>query len=106
MDLCFGTAMPHRTEQPRIDSSEPCQRPGIKPIIFSTTLADQSPVTRVGYDPLLPKLGHRRLSQGECVPLSKAIRLRGILLNTSSIPFGVVGSSCSKITSPASFRMQ
>jgi len=53
-----------------------------------------------------PSCASCRLNQGECVPVSSAIRLRGILLNTSSIPFAVVGSSCSKITSPASFKMQ
>jgi hypothetical protein len=32
-----------------------------------------------------------RLIHGECVPVSSAIRLRGILLNACSIPFAVVG---------------
>jgi glyoxylase-like metal-dependent hydrolase (beta-lactamase superfamily II) len=47
-----------------------------------------------------------RLTQGECVPVSSAIRLRGILWKTSSIPFGVVARWCSPITSPDSFKMQ
>jgi hypothetical protein len=50
MDLRFGTAMAHWPQQSGIDSCEPYQRPGTQLIIFSTALADQSHVPRVGHD--------------------------------------------------------
>ena len=57
MDLCFGAAMSHRTQQAGIDSGEPCQRPGIELIVFSATLADQSHVARMGHDHFMSQLG-------------------------------------------------
>jgi hypothetical protein len=47
-----------------------------------------------------------RLTQGECIPVSSAIRLRGIPPNTSFIVFGVVLRRCSSTTSPDSFSTQ
>lgn len=47
-----------------------------------------------------------RLTQGECVPLSSATRLRGIFPKVCLIASGVVGSFCSKTTWPASSLTQ
>src|SRR4029077_8575010 len=47
-----------------------------------------------------------RLTQGECIPVSSAIRLRGIPPNASFMAFGVVPSFCSSSNSPASFSTQ
>jgi len=40
MDLRFGTAMSHRTQQFGIDSCQPCQRPGIEFIPDLTHLSE------------------------------------------------------------------
>src|SRR5271166_1022018 len=48
----------------------------------------------------------RRLTHGECIPVSSAIRLRGIVAKTPFIAFGVVPSFCSLRTSPASSSTQ
>jgi phytoene dehydrogenase-like protein len=42
----------------------------------------------------------------ECIPVSNAIRLRGMAPNTSRIAFGVVLSFCSRSTSPTSSSRQ
>ena len=47
-----------------------------------------------------------RLTHGECIPVSSAIRLRGIFPNTSFIAFGVVLSLYSSSTSPTSSSTQ
>jgi hypothetical protein len=57
MELRFGTAMAHGTEQAGVDCGQPCQRTGIQPIILPTTLADQSHVTRVGHNHFVTQLG-------------------------------------------------
>ena len=57
MDLRFGAAMSHRTQQAGIDSCQPCQRPGIELIIFSAALADQSHVPRMRHDHFVSQLG-------------------------------------------------
>src|ERR1019366_2973601 len=49
---------------------------------------------------------NNRLTQGECVPVSSAIRQRGIPPNTSFIAFGVVPNRCSSTTSPCSSNTQ
>src|SRR5438309_6649209 len=48
----------------------------------------------------------RRLTHGECMPVSSAIRLRGIPPNTSRRALGVVLSRCSSSTLPASSSTQ
>jgi Zn-dependent protease len=48
----------------------------------------------------------KRLIQGECVPISSAIRLRGIAPKTSSNPFAVVRTRCSNCICPASSSTQ
>ena len=55
-------------------------------------------LTALGYEVIV---GH---AQGECVPVSMAMRHRGILPNTCSIASGVVASLCSKTICPASFK--
>ena len=53
-----------------------------------------------------PNSLNNRLTQGECIPVSNAIRLLGISPNTSFIAFGVVPSLCSSSTSPPSSNTQ
>src|SRR5580692_9859566 len=47
-----------------------------------------------------------RLAHGECVPVSRAMRLCGILENVSFIASGVVGTFCSRMILPASSKTQ
>jgi len=49
---------PNRSQQAGIDSCYSCQRPGIELIIFSTTLANQSHVTRMSHDHFVAHLAH------------------------------------------------
>lgn len=42
--------MAHRPQQLRIDSGQPCQRPSIMSIIFSTALGDQLYFLRMGHE--------------------------------------------------------
>src|SRR5271157_123028 len=53
-----------------------------------------------------PNSLNSRLTHGECIPVSSAIRQRGIAAKTSFIAFGVVPSFCSLTTSPASSSTQ
>src|SRR5271157_3188703 len=53
-----------------------------------------------------PNSLNNRLTQGECIPVSSAMRLRGMPPNTSFIAFGVVLSFCSSTTSPCSSNTQ
>jgi hypothetical protein len=53
-----------------------------------------------------PNSLNHRLTHGECIPVSSAIRLRGILPNSSRIAFGVVLTFCSTPTSPVASRTQ
>jgi hypothetical protein len=57
MNLCFGTAMAHRTQQVRIDSGQPCQRSGVELVVFSATLSDQPHAARVSFDHFVTQLG-------------------------------------------------
>jgi len=47
-----------------------------------------------------------RLTQGECIPVSNAIRLCAMAPNTSRMAFGVVPSFCSRTISPVSSNTQ
>ena len=51
-----------------------------------------------------PSAVNNRLTHGECVPVSIAMRHRGRLPNTCFMASGVVASLCSKTISPASFK--
>ena len=51
-----------------------------------------------------PNSLNHRLTHGECIPVSSAIRLRGILPNRSRMAFGVVLTFCSTPTSPVASR--
>jgi hypothetical protein len=53
-----------------------------------------------------PNSLNNRLTQGECIPVSSAIWLRGMLPNTSFMAFGVVPTFCSSRTCPASSNTQ
>jgi hypothetical protein len=65
-----------------IDSRQPHQGPGIQTIVFLPTFPDQPHVARLRHDtPCLNSLNNR-LAQGECIPVSNAIRLRGMPPNT------------------------
>ena len=68
MELRLSAAMPHRTQQTRIDSGEPCQRPGIESIIFSATFADQPHVPRMRHDHFVPHLGQLPADPGRMRP--------------------------------------
>ena len=57
MDLRLGATMLHWTQQPRVDSGEPRQCPGIESIIFSATLPDQAHVARMSDDHFVPQPG-------------------------------------------------
>ena len=53
-----------------------------------------------------PNSLNHRLTHGDCIPVSSAIRLRGILPNSSRMAFGVVLTFCSTPTSPVASRTQ
>jgi hypothetical protein len=53
-----------------------------------------------------PNSLNNRLTQGECMPVSRAIRLCGIAPNTSFMVFGVALSLCSSRTLPAASSTQ
>ena len=53
-----------------------------------------------------PSSVNTRLTQGECVPVSIAMRLCGILRKVCFIVSGVVGSLSSRRISPASSKAQ
>ena len=53
-----------------------------------------------------PNSASSRLTQGECIPVSSATRLRGIPPNLSRRAFGVVLSFCSSTASPRSSSTQ
>jgi hypothetical protein len=50
------TAVPHRSQQLRIDSRQPGQRTGIVSIVFSTALGDQLHLLCMGHDHFVPQL--------------------------------------------------
>jgi len=56
MNLCFRAAMPHRPQQLRIDSGQPCQCPRIVAIIFSSALGDQIHLLRVRHEHFVSQL--------------------------------------------------
>jgi hypothetical protein len=58
-----------------------------------------------GVEPFLGSSPSKRLIHGECIPVSKATRLRGIPPNTSPRALAVVLTFCSSNTSPASSSM-
>src|SRR5262249_16142215 len=78
----------------------------LKTIIFSPALGDQAHLLSVPHDHFVPQRGQNRLTQGECVPVSIAMRHRGMLLNTCFMASGVVATLCPKTISPASFKTQ
>src|SRR5437870_1458103 len=49
-----------------------------------------------------PNMVNSRLTQGECVPVSRAMQLQGIFSHAGLIASEVVGSFCRRMTSPAS----
>ena len=57
MDLRFRAAMLHRTQQAGIDPRQPCQHPGVEPIIFSAAFPDQPHVPRMRHDHFMSQLG-------------------------------------------------
>src|ERR1700752_4439890 len=99
MGLCFCAPMLHRAEQTRIQPCQPCQHPGVEPVIFSTALPDQPHVPRMRHDHFMSQLGQLPSDPREWAPVSIATRLRGILPNTCWIAGFVVGSFCSTLTS-------
>jgi hypothetical protein len=100
--LRSGTAMLHRTQQLGIDARQPSQRPGIQPIVFLRLSPIKRTLRACATITSCPRSLNNRLPQGECIPVSNAMRQRNMLPNTSRIAFGVVLTSCSSSTSPAS----
>src|SRR5580704_1527656 len=66
----------------------------------------QPHVARMGHDHLVPDSLSNRLTHGECIPVTSAIRLRDIPPKNSFIAFGVVLIFCSNTIEPASSRTQ
>ena len=58
------------------------------------------------HDHFVPQFAQHPAIQGECIPVSSAIRQCGMLPNTSRIAFGVVLSFCSASTPPISSSRQ
>src|SRR5678815_4705234 len=104
--LRLRAAMFHRRQQLRIDPGQPRQGLRIDPII----LLSASPINRTlrawATITSCPNWLNNRLTQGECIPVSNAIRLRGTAPNTSFMAFGVVPSFCSRTIAPASSSTQ
>jgi len=92
--------MLHRTQQLRIDARQSRQGVGIDPIILAAALPDQTHVARMGHDGLASQADQQPLTHGECIPVSSAIRLRGILPNTARSAFGVVETFSSRSICP------
>jgi hypothetical protein len=104
--LRSGAAMFHRTQQLRIDSRQPRQRPRIQPIVLFRLSPIKRTLRACATITSCPNSLNNRLTQGECIPASSATRQRGIAPNTSRIAFGVVLSFCSSSTSPTSSSRQ
>src|SRR5215467_14954170 len=101
--LCQATACTLGRSDAR---SHPNLNWDLKTIIFSPALGDQAHLLSVPHDHFVPQRGQNRLTQGECVPVSIAMRHRGMLLNTCFMASGVVATLCPKTISPASFKTQ
>ena len=91
MDLRLGTAMAHRPQQLGIDSRQPCQCPRIVAISFRLLLVINSTFCACATISSCPNSVNSRLTHGECVPVSRAMRLRAIFPNVCFIASGVVG---------------
>src|SRR5438552_2043288 len=96
----------HRTQQLRIDPGQPSQRLGIESIILAPALSIKRTWRACATITSCPNSLSNRLTQGECIPVSNATRLRGMAPNTSFTAFGVVPSFCSRRISPASSNTQ
>ena len=97
--------MSHRTQQLGIDPGQPRQGLRIQSIILLPALPDLAHLracATITWGPTSPSV---RLAHGECIPVSRAIRLRGSLPNTSFIAFGVA-SFCSRSNCPAASKTQ
>jgi hypothetical protein len=75
-------------------------------VIFLSAFPDQSDIARVRHDYFMSDSVSIRLIHGECIPVSSAMRQRGIPPNTSRTAFGVVLSLCSRTIEPASSNTQ
>ena len=98
--------MPYRSQQLGIDSGQPRQCPRIVAIIFALCSWYRSiaPFVRAPRALRVPTQVNSRLTQGECVPVSIAMRLRGIFANVCFSASGAVGSFCSRMTWPPSSK--
>src|SRR5215813_11087913 len=104
--LRLRAAMLHRVQQLRIDPGQPRQCLRIRRSSFlrlspiSRTLRAFATITSC------PNLLSKRLIQGECVPISSAMRLPGIVPKTSCYAFALVRTRCSNWICPASSSTQ
>ena len=85
-----------------IDPGPPRQGLRIQPIVLPSALVARMRLTITS----CPNSVNNRLTQGECMPVSRAIRLRAIPPNTSFMALGVVPSFCSRTIAPASSSTQ
>src|SRR5262249_968469 len=98
--------MLHRSQQLGIDSRQPRQRSRSRRSSLRLLLVIKGSVWACPTISSCPSAVNNRLTQGECVPVSIAMRHRGMLPNTCFMASGVVASLCSKTISPASFKTQ
>jgi hypothetical protein len=91
--------MLYRAQQFGIDARQPRQRARIQAIIFAPALGDQAHLLCVSHDHFVPSAVNHRLTQGECVPVSIAMRPRGMLPNTCFIQDAVRTGAISQIQS-------
>jgi hypothetical protein len=97
--------MLHRIQQLGIDPGQPRQGLRIQAIVFFAALPDQ-PWRAFATITSCPKSLSKRLIQGECVPISSAIRLRGMVPNAACRALGVLETFCSITMRPLSSKTQ
>ena len=98
--LRFRTPMLDRSEQLGVDSHQPCQRLRVQRSSFRLLVLINFTCLGLATTTSWPSVRSNRLTQGECVPTSRAIRQRPIGPNTLVIAFLFVPPQPSSITSP------
>ena len=80
------------------------QQFGIVAVVLRLAGGDGRNLARIGYDHLVAQRFEQRLTQGECVPHSSAIRCRGSPSKCRGKAISVLCMRPSSITSPSSFN--
>jgi hypothetical protein len=104
--LCLSTAMLNRRQQLRIDPGQPGQGLRVQPVVLSPLSPIRRTLRACATIASCPSSGRRRLTHGECVPVSSAMRLRGIFPKIFFIASGLVLTLSSRMTSPDPLRTQ